>query len=514
MGRRPGPRPDRIALLPRARDPGVVQRRRFLQLTATTLAAGSLLPSCKAPPPAPGPDAALEPRLNPQAWDQGRLTAFDVERVPVDATLFALGVQAGSMDSDESGASLWLWTHVERRVERLRVRVWRDGPEAGAVVLVRDEPVALDPFGFAKVRLQGLAPSTWYRYAFFESAGGTRADDALAAPRARSEVGRVRTAWASDWLWPVTLGATSCTNETYAPYNALATLAEEELDAFLHVGDMVYADGSRTREDYRAWWRRTLQDPGYRALLPRQGSYVVWDDHEFANNLNPETLDPAQLAAAREEFYANLPMAPGPTGALWQRYRWGRTLEIFALDCRTERRPSTRESTAPVYVSEEQMTWLKEGLRNSTAHFKVVLNSVPITRMPDLWAMRGDRWQGYDAQRSELLAFLESEDVQNVWFIAGDFHMGFVSRVEVTGFGRNVFEAAVGPGGNLGNPLGYLASREEYREDVFPADQFFYGEGRIAATTLAFDPLRDLVRVRYLDAEGTVLFDQEIAKDR
>lgn len=466
------------------------------------------------PPPATPPPPEGPPTLDPQAWDGGRRVAFSPAAVPLDDVLFALGVQAGSMHSDEQGATLRLWTHLDRFEARVRLRVWREPTQGDGIVLVRDQDVDVDSFGNVKVELGGLAPSTWYRYAFFLAASGTRRDDALAPLLSRSEIGRVRTAWAPDWLWPVTVGATSCTNDTYAPFNALSVMAEQELDAFLHVGDMVYADGSRTREDYRAWWRRSLLDPGYRALLPRQGSYVVWDDHEIENNLDPESVDPAQLEAAREEFYANLPMAPGANGALWQRFSWGRTLDIFALDCRTERRPSTRVSGSPVYISPEQMGWLKEGLASSQAHFKVLLNSVPITLMPDLWAMSGDRWQGYAAQREELLAFLENEQIENVWFISGDFHMGFVSRVETTGYRRNLFEAAVGPGGNLGNPLGYLAGREEYREDVFPADQFFYGEGRIAATTMTFDPLRDLVRVRYLGVDGEVLFDQEIAKER
>lgn len=510
--------PRRIAPSALTRHLRGVRRRTFLKLSASTLVAAPLLDGCEAPPPQAQPRPPGPPSLDPQAFDQGRLVPFAPARVPLDENVFALSVQSGSMHSDESGASLLLWTHVERSAlttsDRVGVRVWRDTDREDAVVLVKDERVAPDAFGFVKVRMEGLAPSTWYRYAFFLLDGGTGREETLSVPRARSEVGRVRTAWATDWLWPVTLGATSCTNETYAPYNALAVLATQELDGFLHVGDMVYADGSRTREDYRAWWRRSLKDPGYRALLPRQGSYVVWDDHEIENNLDPEEVDPAQMSAAKEEFYANLPVAPGPTGALWQSYRWGRTLEIFALDCRTERLPSTRQGPAPTYLSAAQMSWLKDALRNSNAHFKVILNSVPITRMTDLWAMAGDRWQGYDAQRTELLSFLESEAIEGVWFISGDFHMGFVSRVEPTGYARNLFEAAVGPGGNLGNPLGYLASREEYREDVFPSEQFFYGEGKIAATTLAFDPLRDLVRVRYLDAEGTVLFDQEIAKDR
>lgn len=53
-------------------------------------------------------------------------------------------------------------------------------------------------------------------------------------------------------------------------------------------------------------------------------------------------------------------------------------------------------------------------------------------------------------------------------------------------------------------------TQDAYREQVFPADQFLYGKGELAATTLTFDPLRGHVRVRFLDVDGGVLFDQVI----
>ena len=38
----------------------------------------------------------------------------------------------------------------------------------------------------------------------------------------------------------------------------------------------------------------------------------------------------------------------------WRRFRWGRTAEVFILDCRSERRPSTRSTNPPnssTYIS-------------------------------------------------------------------------------------------------------------------------------------------------------------------
>jgi alkaline phosphatase D len=489
-----------------------MKRRRFLQLTAASLAAAPFLEGCD-PAVVPPEEIDPAPPVDADAFDRGARVRFDASAIPLDEALFACGVQGGSMTSSAAGARLMLWTAIDAAAPDLRLRVWRELPaaERGApdeVVLVADLPVAADAEGFVKVPLEGLAPSTSYHYAFFVG----DAEVGSAAFLARSALGRVRTAWAADWLLPVTLGATTCTNPRNAPFKALERLAEEEIDALVHLGDLVYADGSVTREDYRAHYRRALTDPGYRALLGRQGGYFVWDDHEFDNNLDPETIDPAKLENGAAEFYANLPMTPNPEGRLWQSFVWGKTLEVFALDARTERRPSTRSTAQPIYIGVEQMAWLKRSLKESRSHFKVILNSVPMTRMPEMWASRGDRWQGYDVQRTELIGFIEAEGIENVWFLSGDFHVGFVARVEPAGYGRNVFEAAVGPGGNFGNPLAILATQDGYREDVFPAAQFFYGSGRMAATTLRFDPLTDSVRVRYVGTDGEVLFDEAIEK--
>ena len=250
--------------------------------------------------------------------------------------------------------------------------------------------------------------------------------------------------------------------------------------------------------------------------VKRQGSYVVWDDHEFENNLDPEAISPAKLTAAKGSFYEALPMEPGPTGALWQSFRWGNTAEVIVLDCRTERIPSTLGTGDQVYMSAEQRAFLKQTLKDSPCHFKIVLNSVPMTKFPDtFWANKGDRWQGYTTSRDEILNHLETEAIDNVWFISGDLHTGFVCRLEQEGFRRTLFDVAVGPGGMQGNPLSGLAEMDpQLREEIFPSDQFFYFGDNLAMTYLTLDPLRDVVRIRFVDAETReTLFDRELSRN-
>jgi len=490
-----------------------MDRREFLRLTAL----GLLVPAC-APPPEERPASTCVGADVDASVDGAVRATFSPDAVPLRDEAFPQGVTAGSMTATE----VTLWARVVGGDSRgaLSLRVWRDvDGAADAVDLVKDVAVTTtpdddgdeaNPSGIVKVRVSGLAPGARYRYGVFvgDGAGGLVA---------RSTIGRVRTAIADDTCEPVVFGATTCTNPRNAPFESLVQMAEDDadlgtLDALLHVGDMVYADGSRTPADYRGHWRAALADPGYRASLAKQGMYFSWDDHELDNNINPESAPEGLIETALSSLFENLPVERPADGATWGSARWGTAVEVIQLDCRSQRRPSAREDDSAAYLSRAQMDFLKDRLQNSPCHFKVVMNSVPMTKMPPLWIFEGDRWQGYEPAREEILTFLEQTNVDNVWFISGDFHVGFVARLEAEGFRSRLWEVAVGPGGNLGNPIMAFVLGGQ-REDVFPRAQFTYGEGRLAATRLRFDPGADTVRVKFTANDGTVLYDEDLSRN-
>lgn len=447
-----------------------------------------------------GPAAApVRPTTQADFFDSAQSVAWDPLAIAEDTALFPMSVQSGSARA----AAITLWGFAQDNAAKT-LKVWRQDDVPGHVKMVHDALVEPTGPGLLRRRMESLAPDTVYSFAFI-----------TADQTARSAVGRFRMPYPADMRWPLTVLATTCTNFRFAPYQSLILASQQEADLLLHVGDMSYNDGCMTPEDYQARWRRTLTDPGYLALLKNQSSLIAWDDHEFENDLNPEDMDRAQMAAAKATFFSHLPMEPGPQGQLWQSFRWGSTAEFFVLDCRTERKPSTLDGTMQEYLSPAQMAWFKDALKASPCHFKVVLNSVPMVRFPDtFWANRNDRWQGYTAAREEILSFLEAQGLDNTWFISGDFHLGIVGRVEQQGFRRQLWDIAVGPGGNQGNPLGGLAASDpQLHEDIFPSAQFLYGQANIAMTRLTFDPLRDVVRVEFVDATTKeVLFDQELSR--
>jgi alkaline phosphatase D len=447
--------------------------------------------------PDAAPDTGVEPGterrcadVDPDRYDAARIVAFDPASVPESAEAFDLGVQSGAARA----TSILLWTHVQDQFGK-GLWVWRAGPSEGEIALVREQLVSPGADGYTHVTIDGLAPCTDYYYAFF--------DGTLSEPTVRSPIGRFQTAHGPGIVDRVRVAGGSCSSFSYAPYEALSFMADNEPDVFIQVGDMSYNDGSETIEEFRALWRQTLLDPGYTAILRATSLLMTWDDHEIDNNWDPETESAFKVANGKRAYFETLAVEQGPDNRLWTSYQWGDSVEFIVLDSRSERLPSTRSGDDAQYLSDAQFAFLEDRLLNSTAHFKAVMTSVPITNMPNVWDLsQEDRWEGYRAQRERLLNYITDNAIENVWFLGGDFHIGFVARVEADGPASNLFEIALGPTGNGPNPLFLTLTEPQflYRTSDFTPEY---------ATELTFDPLRDEVRVVFTDAQtGEVQYDE------
>ena len=417
----------------------------------------------------------------------GELIDFDPDGVIEDLRRFPRAVLAGAMRA----TSAVVCTQAVAG-EPAVLRVWQPGERAGQVRLIAEVEVMADERGDLRILVNGLCPGQWYRYGFFAGSGDEWTG--------RSLLGELRAALADDAVEAVTVAISACNHIDNRPWPALLTTADEYYDVFLHLGDMAYNDGATDLAAYRANWHQYLltlqngQPSGIARAFARSGLYATLDDHEITNNFNPETVDPTRLAAALQSYFEAIPLTDEQGSMqVWRSWRWGRSVEFFVLDCRTERKPSTANTPTPEYIGAAQMTWLKEQLLASPCHFKVILNSVPITNMPDLpWDfVADDRWEGYALQRFELLEFLHMESVRNVWFVSGDLHVCFVGQIQPGSDGLlgQLREVAV-TGGNT-NTLG----------DFLPGDQFSFGSSQAHALLMTFDPEADEVLVRFIDPQ-------------
>ncbi len=433
-------------------------------------------------PPPEDADTPDSDTLEPVAWDPEAVT-------PDDAT-FPDGLHAGAATE----STIILWTRYLEGAP-LRARIWREA-SPGHVYLDHDGDVEVDENGFVHHHATGLTSGQWYSWGFF-----TVAEDG--SFEERTTIGRFRTAPAPDALEIITFSGTHGTNQDYHPFRGLEVTAEFEIDFLIHVGDATYNDGADTIEDLWSKWSENWNDPGFRAVFPITSYYPVWDDHEVEDNWDPEEIDEGYRDRAMEAYfdYNAVPRFAESPHRVWTSYRWGQTAEIFILDCRSERIPSTRRSSGAEYISLEQMDWLQDGLQRSDAVFKLIVNSVPISHFPFPFSLATeDRWEGYPAQREEILDFIVDLGIENVYWLSGDFHLATVQRIDSGDRWSNMIEILMGPGGSARNPLGNLIT----------AENFFYSTDQDTATIITLDPTEEVPElvVSFYNTSGELLFTE------
>ena len=414
-----------------------VQRRVFL----SGLTAAALLPACatdKAPsdsdtaaPPEAAPDRAPEPA----PW---------VADGVVDLTAFPRGVWVG--DPTETSAVL---TSRTAEVGVSLVLMVAEG-DSGWVEAQRQDGLTPDADGFLRLELTGLTADTAYSVVLL-SADGAR----------RAEVTRFRTApGLTAASRKLRLGATSCMGGSSPDLLNLGFVKQEAVDLFFFLGDFVYADGSKTPDDYRAHYDRTMARPTVQGVAAGSAVVAIWDDHEVNNNWYFDVnVTEDQYQSALQVYRESLPQREGPSGGLWRALRFGPDLEVFVLDCRSEREPD-----APKIMSDAQLAWAIDAVKASDARFKLILTSVHITDHSPLFGTleAKDRWQGYEEQRLALLDGVTG--VEGVLFITGDMHYAGVQVPSDAGVpGADRFEIMAGPSGSRINELvAFFEPHERY----------------------------------------------------
>ena len=135
---------------------------------------------------------------------------------------------------------------------------------------------------------------------------------------------------------------------------------------------------------------------------------------------------------------------------VYRRVHWGRHAELFILDCRSYR--SVHKPTAAAaadggggsgtpqlshMLGDAQLAWLKAGLVESTATWKFICTSVPLsypTGWPRPQETGYDGWAdgssssesvGPEAELLSILQHIRDSSVANVCFISGDVHFPF-----------------------------------------------------------------------------------------
>lgn len=240
-----------------------------------------------------------------------------------------------------------------------------------------------------------------------------------------------------------------------------------------------------TLDDYRARYACTRRDPDLMALHQAHTFIHQWDDHEvvndaFVDGAPEEDTAPVSFAerkhAGLRAFWEWMPVRWPRTGVgpametieeaqhpiVYRSFPVGDLVDLVCIDTRHEgRRPVP--ATAMTYeqyldpdrvmMSDEQKRWLRHQLSSSSAKWRMIANQamfgqLSIEDLPEkisrslrklAYPLSDGRsgnpgqWEGFAADRADLLRWLRANEIDDLIVLTGDIHSAWALDLEIDG---------------------------------------------------------------------------------
>lgn len=328
--------------------------------------------------------------------------------------------------------------------------------------------------GTGRIRVTGLEPGQTVHYRVtLEGEDGATSEPAVGVFKTVATQPRnVKFVWSGDVVgqgWGIS---------RQGGMAIFGAMADRQPDFFVHSGDAIYADGpvpetqkqndggtyasvtapakdhvAQTLDDFRGNYAYNLTDEHYRRFNASVPQLIQWDDHEVLNNWFPgeslagqdrkgyTTVDVNELAGYASQAWREWqPVEPleAVDGRLHRKIAYGPLLDVFVLDMRSYKDPNPHawgQSDDDGILGREQTRWLIDGLKSSTAVWKVVANDLPISIVvpdaasdpvggpPSMEAVaqgENGRPLGREIAFSRILS--ETKEVRNVVYLTADVH--------------------------------------------------------------------------------------------
>jgi alkaline phosphatase D len=384
---------------------------------------------------------------------------------------FAHGVAAGF--PSPKGVTLWTRVSELSRSSKLTLEVAKDKNFRN--VVKSKEVVAEGNRDFTvHQHVGGLNPGHEYFYRF-------------ATKHKNSRVGRFRTLPPPDSKEKIRLGFYSCQDYEAGYFNTQAALAKADVDLVLCLGDYIYehryypgpsdrldtlgpnADGDvQTLDEYRSKYRMYQADKDLQAMHASHAFISVWDDHEVEDNYAGDQPDSAaqdpnlennneyprrvpfgqRRKAGYKAFFEAMPriQMKGAKNQIYGSMRLGGLVELFLTDQRQYRDPQpcddvllepcgTSEDPGRTFLGAEQKAWFKRAVVKSDAKWKLWGSETMVMSLdlPKYQHVSQDQWDGYSAERREILEHFLAKGVTNLTAITGDIHTFLAGDMTTTG---------------------------------------------------------------------------------
>jgi len=446
------------------------------------------------------------------------------------------GVAVGDISSDS--ALLWLRTEGPAiiQVEWASLTAWERASKLATVREPMSRTAKLTTTAATDytvtIPLERLSPATNYRYHILiepREQGNQQAPTKVAARGEFTTLPDQTTSATVTFAWSGDLGGGGQCRRGINGYPIFDVIQRHNPDFFLFLGDTIYGDHicpsppnepgaafkATTLQEYRARHRYQRGAKSLRRLLETVPVYVMWDDHDVRNNFaGPYDEQMPTGRQALQEYWPIGSPAQDPH-RLYRHVRYGADLELFILDTRQYRsRNADPDGPVKTMLGATQLAWLIEGLRASTATWKVIVTSVPLSipkggnaDVPgyDGWA-GGPDGTGFERERQVVVDAVLNHKIKNVVFIAGDVHWAQANAYDPDQDDVIDFHEYIA--GPLSAPQGRFAST---REELHPRQIFYeagyHNFGLVRVTKESFE-------VRVVDEAGAERFSHVVSARR
>ena len=333
---------------------------------------------------------------------------------------FLHGVASGDPLQDR----VILWTRVspENDTQRLELQWEVADDELFKSIVIQGKAQSSQADDFTvKVDAIGLKPATNYFYRFRFG-------------NQYSPTGRTKTLPVS--AEQVSLAVCSCSNYPAGYFHVYKEMAQQNVDAVLHLGDYIYeygeggyatdqaqemgrgfaADNNQellNLNDYRKRYALYRLDADLQAVHQRHPFIVIWDDHELANDAWREGAENHQddegdfkkrKAEALQAYFEWMPIRPKTANDhlnIYRQFNFGNLVQLNMLDTRILARSQQLEykdylnngildsakfladlqDSGRTLLGGTQLQWLTQSLASSTAQWNVLGQQILMSKM-------------------------------------------------------------------------------------------------------------------------------------
>jgi alkaline phosphatase D len=228
----------------------------------------------------------------------------------------------------------------------------------------------------------------------------------------------------------------------------IESMAATHPDFSFFIGDNIVVDQAleaplpnQSQSDYENIYKTSWADNAFKVFRSRNGSFLMWDDHDIYDDWDLKTAIPYPYArAAYDEYAGAANPAPRTPGGVNYLVKAG-DIEFYVLDTRSFR--STRDTPDgpdKTMLGPDQKHDVEDWLATSRARLKFLVSSVWWNDLSRHVAT-GDPWASYKTERDEIFDFIRRNNVSGVILISGDEHSTMVLKLAPSG----LYEFTPGP---------------------------------------------------------------------